>query len=107
MIYFKTQIKTKNPGISVISLRTILRSISINKWFIIIFLFSSFPDVKAQLDLKEPIPPTPNAAAFGKYSDIPVSLHTGVPNISIPIYTIQEGPLSLPISLSYHSSGIS
>ncbi|MBN8684316.1 MAG: RHS repeat-associated core domain-containing protein [Chitinophagales bacterium] len=49
---------------------------------------------------------TPNAAALGKYGDIPVSLHTGVPNIGIPITTVQEGPLSLPISLSYHASGI-
>jgi len=55
---------------------------------------------------KEPIPRTPNAASLGKYVDIPVGYHTGVPNISIPIYTVQEGELSLPISLSYHSSGI-
>jgi RHS repeat-associated protein len=50
--------------------------------------------------------PTPNAAALGKYTDIPVSYYTGVPNISIPLHTIEEGPLSLPISLSYHASGI-
>jgi len=49
---------------------------------------------------------SPNAAALGKYGDIPVSYHTGVPEISIPIYTITEGSLSVPISLSYHSSGI-
>ncbi|MEN9611341.1 MAG: hypothetical protein RLZZ628_2155 [Bacteroidota bacterium] len=50
--------------------------------------------------------PSANATAFGKYGDIPVSHFTGVPNISIPITTIQEGPLSLPIRLSYHASGI-
>jgi hypothetical protein len=50
--------------------------------------------------------PAPNAAALGKYSDIPVSYSTGVPNISIPIYTVQDGSVSLPISLSYHASGI-
>ncbi|MCG8326292.1 MAG: hypothetical protein MI974_01345, partial [Chitinophagales bacterium] len=50
--------------------------------------------------------PTPNAAALGKYTDIPVSYYTGVPNISIPIHTVKEGPLSLPVSLSYHASGI-
>ncbi|MCB9082411.1 MAG: RHS repeat protein [Lewinellaceae bacterium] len=48
----------------------------------------------------------PNAAALGKYGDIPVSYFTGVPSISIPIHTVQEGPLQLPISLSYHSSGV-
>ncbi|MEJ7645923.1 MAG: hypothetical protein WKF87_15115, partial [Chryseolinea sp.] len=36
----------------------------------------------------------------------PISYHTGVPEISVPIYTIQEGTLSLPVSLRYHSSGI-
>lgn len=49
---------------------------------------------------------SPTAASLGKYSDIPVSFHTGVPEISIPIYTVTEGNLSLPISMNYHSSGI-
>ena len=49
---------------------------------------------------------SPEAASLGKYGDIPVSHHTGTANISIPIYTVTDGPLSLPISLSYHSSGI-
>lgn len=49
---------------------------------------------------------SPNAAAFNKYVDIPVSHYTGVPNIALPIYTIQEGPLVLPISLSFHAGGI-
>ncbi|MEM6768566.1 MAG: hypothetical protein AAF655_26745 [Bacteroidota bacterium] len=55
---------------------------------------------------QNPSPPAPTAAAFSKYGDIPVSYHTGVPNISIPLYTITEGDISIPISLSYHSSGI-
>lgn len=50
--------------------------------------------------------PSPIATAFGKFSDIPVSLGSGLANVSIPIYTIQEGPLTLPINLSYHSSGV-
>jgi RHS repeat-associated protein len=50
--------------------------------------------------------PNPTASSFGKYGDIPVSHFTGVPDISIPIHTVQVASLSLPISLSYHSSGI-
>ena len=50
--------------------------------------------------------PAPNAGSLGKYGDIPVSLYTGTPNISIPIYTVVDGSLNLPISLDYHSSGI-
>jgi len=52
------------------------------------------------------IPPSPDVAALGKYGSIPVGLSTGVPDISIPIYTIKQGSLQLPISLSYHASGI-
>ena len=50
--------------------------------------------------------PAPNAAALGKFGDYTVGNFTGVPDISIPIYTVQEGPLSLPIGLSYHASGL-
>ncbi len=50
--------------------------------------------------------PAPNAASLGRYGDVPVSYFTGVPNISIPIHTVQSGPLSLPVSLSYHAGGI-
>jgi hypothetical protein len=49
---------------------------------------------------------SPTAASLGKYGDIPVSKHTGIPEIEIPIYTIKNGPLELPISLSYHASGL-
>ncbi|WP_265131353.1 DUF5977 domain-containing protein [Chryseobacterium oranimense] len=49
---------------------------------------------------------SPNAAALFKYSETPVSLYTGVPDISIPIYTIKEGAIEIPISISYHSGGI-
>ncbi|MFN4973986.1 MAG: hypothetical protein ACK5GV_01940, partial [Bacteroidota bacterium] len=49
---------------------------------------------------------SPNAAALGKYGDIPVNNHTGIPSISIPLYTLKEGSLSVPVSLSYHASGL-
>jgi hypothetical protein len=49
---------------------------------------------------------SPTAASLGKYGDFPVSYNTGLPNINIPIYTVKSGSLSLPISLSYHASGL-
>ena len=49
---------------------------------------------------------SPTAASLGKYADIPVNNHTGIPNIGLPIYTVEEGSLKLPISLSYHAGGI-
>jgi RHS repeat-associated protein len=56
--------------------------------------------------IKDVTMPAPNAAALGKYGDYSVGNFTGVPDISVPIYTVQEGSLSLPISMSYHASGI-
>lgn len=52
------------------------------------------------------IPPAPNATAFNKFIDVPVSHYTGVPNISVPIYTLQLPQLSLPIRLNYHAGGL-
>lgn len=52
------------------------------------------------------MPVSPNAASLGTYGDTPVNTATGLPNISIPIYTLQVDGVSVPISLSYHASGI-
>ncbi|HEX5171750.1 MAG TPA: hypothetical protein VFW11_21375 [Cyclobacteriaceae bacterium] len=51
------------------------------------------------------IPPSPDAAALGKYGDIPVSLYTGIPDISIPLFTLEGRQLAVPIGLSYHAGG--
>jgi RHS repeat-associated protein len=50
-------------------------------------------------------PLTPNAASFQKHEDYQVNLATGVPDINIPLYTIQEGTLSNLITLRYHAGG--
>lgn len=78
--------------------------------FFVLALLRFIPNTNAQSPyvqgIKPPTFPSANAASLGKYGDIPVSYHTGTPEISIPIYTVKQGSLSLPISLSYHSSGI-
>lgn len=51
------------------------------------------------------IPPSPTASSLGQYADFPITMYTGVPNISIPLYELKSYNLSLPISLSYHASG--
>ena len=38
--------------------------------------------------------------------DIPISYYTGTPSISIPIYTIKNADISVPISITYHGAGI-
>jgi hypothetical protein len=50
-------------------------------------------------------PLTPNAASFQKHEDYQVNLATGVPDINISLYTIEEGILKNPIMLRYHAGG--
>lgn len=66
---------------------------------------SSFTD---GFDLQVPkyTPQAPNVAGLVNQLDYPVSLYTGVPNISIPIYEIDADGMKIPITLSYHASGI-
>lgn len=56
--------------------------------------------------MPKPVPASPNAAALGKFGDYQVSHFNGMPDISIPLYEVQSGSLKLPITLSYHASGI-
>jgi hypothetical protein len=60
---------------------------------------------KAEFKAKQVVPPTPNAAELGKYGNVPVSLFTGTPNVSIPLVEFRGNSLSLPVSLSYNASG--
>lgn len=52
------------------------------------------------------MPPSPTASALAQYTNVPTNNYTGVPSISVPLYTIKSGEIELPISLSYHASGI-
>lgn len=49
---------------------------------------------------------SPTAAALGKFVDVPVNYHTGIPQINVPLYTVKEGSLALPLSLNYHAGGV-
>jgi YD repeat-containing protein len=67
-----------------------------------ISVFSQIPDYH----LPKIIPQSPAVANFMRYGEIPVNHSTGVPDISIPLYTVTSRKLELPISISYHASGI-
>lgn len=49
---------------------------------------------------------SPEVAAMVRNITYPVNYSTGVPDITIPIYEVKCGELTLPITLSYHASGI-
>jgi YD repeat-containing protein len=63
-------------------------------------------DYKEQQRFNKIVPVSPNAASLGIFGSIPVGHYTGVPNISIPLYEIKSGDVTIPITLSYHASGI-
>ena len=52
------------------------------------------------------LPPSPTVASLGVYGNIPVSYHTGIPSISVPLYSLELKGLSIPVALSYHSTGL-
>jgi len=74
--------------------------------FVVGFSLATFAQSIADIQSPKILPPAPDAAALGKYAQIPVDKSTGVPGISVPIYEIKTPRFSLPISLSYHASGI-
>ncbi|MBN8852871.1 MAG: hypothetical protein J0H07_13515 [Sphingobacteriales bacterium] len=84
------------------------------KWIYTIVLLFICQSIHAQVKpgslsngiIPEVIPPSPEASSLGKYGDWPVSAYTGLPNINIPIYTINVSGYQLPVSLSYHAGGV-
>lgn len=56
-------------------------------------------------DLPKIIQPSPDAVSLFRYQTYPVDHSTGLPKISIPLYEVKSGSLSVPIDLSYHASG--
>ena len=68
------------------------------------YLFQVSP-LLAQTDLPKIIKPSPETSALFRFQDYPMDYSTGLPQISIPIYEINSGSLSVPISISYHASG--
>ena len=68
------------------------------------FLFLGATSVQAQAtsDLTDVHFYPPSAVSMMKYIDYPVSHRTGIPEISIPLYTVKSGSLELPVNLSFH-----
>lgn len=74
-------------------------------FFIILFLNFGLYILSAQ-DLPKITPPSPEAASFAKFSETPVSLYTGLPNINVPFSSINIDGLEIPVGISYHARGI-
>ncbi|MEE4001578.1 RHS repeat domain-containing protein [Tenacibaculum sp. FZY0031] len=73
---------------------------------VMLYSFTFYGQYSSSFGLPNVVPPSPEASALSKFINIPISHYTGLPNISIPIYTISEKGIQIPISLSYHARGI-
>ncbi len=80
---------------------------------IIFFIFSII--VSAQENRKETqnylpnyTPPSPTVAALMKFEEIPVDNYTGIPDVSIPIFSSpsRDKKINVDISLKYHPASI-
>lgn len=61
---------------------------------------------QSSFDLPNYNPVSPNAANLGQFGIYPVSKNLGTASVSVPIYTLTERGLNVPISLNYNTSGI-
>lgn len=59
-----------------------------------------------QTNLINFVPVSPSAASLGKFGNVPVSYYTGIPSIEVPLYTIEQGSLKVPVKLAYHAGGV-
>ncbi len=62
--------------------------------------------IHAQIDYKQLVPPSPNVASLFKSVITPVNEYSGLPQVSVSLYTVTEGEIAVPISLSYATGGI-
>jgi hypothetical protein len=72
------------------------------------FVLGAKAQSASQIQYFEPtsFPRSPTSTGLEKYGSYQVNEFTGIPDISIPLYTIEAGGFTIPITLSYHASGV-
>lgn len=74
---------------------------------ILLVLFTGVQNAVAQrLEDMTNYPTTPQTSSLFKAIAAPVSYYTGQPDVSIPIYTISQDGVEVPIGISFNTSGI-
>ena len=73
-----------------------------------LLMLFSFPSRGQLPELERPevLPASPEASKLAAYISYPVSLANGLVQTSIPLYEIVDGDIRIPITLSYHASGL-
>ena len=82
------------------------RGIGLRYGFGVLFVLATILPIHAQTIGDVPQPASPDGAALARNISIPMEYHTGRANVQIPLYTVQSRDLSIPITLTYQSSGI-
>lgn len=72
----------------------------------LLVLFALISNAQNQNAISDFYPPSSNAASLGVFAKQSINMHVGAPSVSIPLYTVTEGPLSVPITLGYNSTGV-
>ncbi|MDQ0966811.1 hypothetical protein QFZ20_002214 [Flavobacterium sp. W4I14] len=69
--------------------------------FFVLIFYKTFSQQTPQI-----VPPSPVTHEFEKYINYEVSMYNGLPDITIPLYSISLKGMEIPINLTYHASGI-
>lgn len=90
-----------------------MNKFTIKYYLILVVLFPTVHSAVGQLSVTSPKvqlyehnPISPNAAGLANFIETPVNMATGIPDISIPLYTIKSGRIEIPIVLRYHAGGM-
>lgn len=51
-------------------------------------------------------PPNPESSSILKFMQVPVDLHNGIAQITIPLFDLKTKGVNIPISIQYHSRGV-
>lgn len=73
--------------------------------FLNILFATTICSSQVNTDLR-PLVKSPEVNKFEQYMNMPVNLVSGTPQVSIPIYTLEYGGMTLPISLEYDATGV-
>lgn len=82
----------------------VLNANSVRFTLLILFFWAMMP-TRGQVREVRSVP-SPEVANLGTFGSIPVGHYTGTPNISVPLYTMKVGKLSIPIQAMYHTSNV-
>ncbi|HAS39832.1 MAG TPA: hypothetical protein DCS93_05105 [Microscillaceae bacterium] len=83
----------------------IVKRINSYQWLLVIGLLIGINEQIWAQQIAPDVPPSPQAASLEKFAEVPVSLYTGTPGISVPICELRSRRLSIPISLGYNYGG--